>query len=63
MNINKLSASNDIRNAQDSKATCERVLKDAVAKDRTRTIQEVIKLLESHKNKKTTLTIVVAEIN
>ena len=61
MNINKLSASQDIRTTPDSKANCMRVLKDATPADRSKAISEAIKILESHKNKKTTLTIVVAE--
>ena len=63
MNINKLSASQDIRTTPDSKANCMRVLKDATQADRSKAISEAIKILESHKNKKTTLTIVVAETN
>lgn len=63
MNINKLSASQDIRTAPDSKAKCMRLLKDATPADRAKAISEAIKILEGHKNKKTTLTIVVAETN
>ena len=63
MNINKLSASQDIRTTPDSKANCMRVLKDATPQERSKAISEAIKILESHKNKKTTLTIVVAETN
>jgi hypothetical protein len=61
MNINKLSASQDIRTAPDSKANCMRILKDATPQDRAKAIKEAIQLLESYKNKKATLTIVVAE--
>ena len=63
MNINKLSASQDIRMAPDSKANCMRILKDATPQDRAKAIKEAIQLLESYKNKKATLTIVVAETN
>ena len=63
MNINKLSASQDIRTTPDSKANCMRILKDATPQDRAKAISEAIKILEGHKNKKTTLTIVVAETN
>lgn len=63
MNINKLSASQDIRMTPDNKASCMRVVKDATPQDRAKAIKEAIQILESHKNKKTTLTIVVAETN
>ena len=63
MNINKLSASQDIRTTPDSKANCMRVLKDATPQDRAKAIKEAIQLLEFYKNKKTILTIVVAETN
>jgi hypothetical protein len=40
-----------------------RILKDATPQDRAKAIKEAIQILESYKNKKTTLTIVVAETN
>ena len=63
MNINKLSASQDIRTTPDSKANCMRILKEATPQDREKALKAAIQLLESYKNKKATLTVVIAETN